>query len=224
AQVQSKDQQKCINAMNKAGAKVSGAQAKLQGGCVKSQSAGSIGDADACIAADASDGVGKASGKTSDTDTKSCTAEAPDFAYAGATAVNTAAASERHALLFDLLGAPTAFGVVAKSADKDVAACQGKVLKAVDKLMSAQLKAFNGCKKGALATAINASALEMSCFDAIETDGTVAKAAGKASDARTKSCQDADLATAFPGECAAEMGAAFDACVESRVGCRTCLT
>lgn len=52
-QSQSKDQQKCINKLNKDGAKVVAAQGRENAGCVKDAGRGSLGGSvDACLSAD----------------------------------------------------------------------------------------------------------------------------------------------------------------------------
>jgi hypothetical protein len=219
---QTTDQQKCVGALNKAGAKVSSAMAKLEAGCIKSTSIGATTNADACILADEKQLVANASAKTADADAR-C-AQSPTFAYTGASAVNSAAAGNRQGLLSDLLGSPLSPAVVLQSTSKPVAACQAKVLKSVGKLLSTKLKVFNGCKKTALQTAIDAATLQAGCFAAIGASTVVDKAILKAADARTKSCADPDLSTAFPGDCNSETGAAFDTCAEILVECRACLT
>ena len=66
AQVQSTDQQKCLNAVNKDGAAVAKTQGKENVGCVRGAGKGTLtGTAQACLTADAKGKVGKAKGKTS---------------------------------------------------------------------------------------------------------------------------------------------------------------
>src|SRR5689334_4014834 len=69
---QSKDQQSCVNSLNKAGAKVGATQGKLNSSCVKDGGAGNLDQptVDACITADAKGKVSGAQSKTTDAQAK----------------------------------------------------------------------------------------------------------------------------------------------------------
>ena len=225
---QSKDQQKCTNALSKDGAKLVGVQLKETLGCQKGFSAGKNGSAAACIAADAKGKVAKAAGKTLASEAGKC-GSAPDFAAgsagADATVVNGGATVAAQELLASIYGGDIDTATIA-STDKAGAGCQQAVVKAMQKCVDTRLKTFNGCKKGGLGgktppgLIADAQSLEDSCFQAVLDDskGKIASAcagvAGKGIDgAVAKKCvgkgvSDAALDAAFP--CAASPVAAAD--------------
>ncbi len=219
AQVQSKEQQKCITGLNKAGVKVSKAQGKEIARCIKNAAKGKELDPQACSTADAKLKVAKAKSKTTDAKTKKCTAD-PDFGTAPVGQINTAAVAEQLALAADLFGADLTAAV---STDKAIGGCQAAIAKAYEKVVATKAKVFIKCKKKGLKdmTIDSPAALE-ACFDVVASDAKVAKMIGKITTAVTKKCSTVILDTAFPGIC---VGApVFADCVDASTECRTCLT
>ena len=90
AQSQSKGQQKCLNTMNKDGAKVAATQGKEITSCIKNAGKGKESDVDACLTRDGKGKVAKTASKTAADYDKSCLPEPPDFGLPG---VSTGTAS-----------------------------------------------------------------------------------------------------------------------------------
>ena len=225
AQIQDKSQQKCINAMNKAGAKLAKTQGKENAKCVRNGGKGTETNAQACLTADAKSKVSKAEGKTATAETKSCTT-APSFGKRPAAAVNAAAKGEEVSLVSDIFGADLTAAVISATVDKAGAVCQGAVIKSYEKLVATKVKTFLKCKKTGLKDgSITSAATLETCFDAIVSDpkGKVGKAKTKLAATFTKKCPSpaVDLDAAFPGNC---VGASpFSDCVDAAAECRVCL-
>lgn len=226
AQILTKADATCVNAMNTEGRKVATAVARLGRQCVDAEARGKEPDAGACIASDAKGTVAKALGKASAQDAKKCAA-APPFAYADAATRNDAAQDQAEALLRDALDAGSGLAVIAQATDKAGAKCQKMVATALDKVVATTLAEFNKCKKKALKTVTGGDELRDQCFALLTADranpkGKIAKAAANLEKQRAKHCAATDLALAFPGSCAAHSGAAFAACLDQRAACRSC--
>ncbi len=225
AQVQNKSQQKCVNAMNKAGAKLAKTQGKENAKCVSNAGKGSETDAQACLTADGKGKVVKAEGKTGATEAKSCTT-APSFGKRPATGVNAAAKGEELSLVSDVFGSDLTAAIIPAATDKAAAKCQAAVIKAYEKLAATKIKTFLKCKKDGLKDgAIDSSVALETCFDAIVSDpkGKVGKAKLKLSSTFTKKCPSpaVDLDIVFPGNCVGS--SLFSDCVDTAVECRVCL-
>jgi hypothetical protein len=232
AQVQSPDQQKCLNAMNKDGTAVAKTQGKENVGCVRGAGKGTLtGTAQACLTADAKGKVGKAKGKTSAEVGKSC-GTPPNFGFTGGGAVNAGAQQNEVALVADVYGANLDSAIIPCATSKDGCACQAAVSKNVEAVAATKLATFIGCKKAALkAGASSAAALE-DCVKtagtpgsiAADTKGKIAKAVAKLSAAIVKSCDGPGVTSgAFPGSCPSQTGGALATCLDQRVECRVCL-
>ena len=129
AQPQDKAQQGCINALNKAGAKLAATQGKESSGCIKNATKGKEPDPQTCLTADGKGKVGKAAAKVDGADTKKC-ATAPDFGKAGTAIIKAFAAGEEVALAADVFGATLTGVIVDAGVDKVAAGCQAAVSKA----------------------------------------------------------------------------------------------
>lgn len=230
AQEQNKDQQKCINKLNKNGAKVAQAQGKENQACLKSAGKNAlVGTAQDCLTADTKQKVTKKRNKTVEDDGKFC-GEAPDFGYTGALQTNNAAVQGELDLVADLFGAPLDAAVIDCGADKSGCVCQQKVLKNAEKLAATKLKEFLKCKKTALkGGATSASALEECVADAgtagsiaADTKSKIAKKKEKLEDDILGKC--AGVSGAFPGVCGLQAGTALATCVDAQVECRVCQT
>jgi hypothetical protein len=156
AQLLPKDQQKCITSLNKAGAKVAKAQAKVNSTCLKNALKGRELDPQECLTSDRKGRVLKATRKTFDEEAMRCPFP-PSFGFAGADAVNQVTVTQELALLADIFGSDLDSAVTVRPPDSAHPAsggpqgeCQAAVLKAYEKLVAAKLKTFVSCKKRAL--------------------------------------------------------------------------
>ncbi|MCZ6713518.1 MAG: hypothetical protein O7B29_06195, partial [Deltaproteobacteria bacterium] len=125
--VQSKDQRKCIVAMNKRGAKLAKAHNKSAYECLKHAAEGKRkklgpgGDIASCLTADVKGRVDRAVDKLLRYEDKKCLAadRLPDYAYLGSVAVVTAADDETWGMLQALFGDPANLDHVASSGGAD---------------------------------------------------------------------------------------------------------
>jgi hypothetical protein len=214
--------QRCVYTLNKGAAKLAKTQAKENSTCVKNATRGKVADLSACLIADLRGKVAKAKVKLTGADQRVCT-DSPDFGYAGASAANTAVVEQELGVITDLFGSDPSVAVISAASDSDGAACQSSMAKGYEKIVQAQLKLFNGCKKKGMADGSVASEYTLStCFDTVRADdrGKVAKAVSKLDRYVATKCSGVDMAVAFPGVCA---GAGdFSGCVGEVVGCRVC--
>jgi len=222
AQMQTKAQQGCINALNKSGQKVAQTQGKDNSACVKDAGLGKLPpgmDADQCLTADRKGKVAKATGKTADGETKKCT-ETPSFAFTGAATVNDAGVQQELGLVHDIFGA-----TVEDAIDSSSAKCQSGVSKSYEKYTATVLKAFTSCKKGGLKDGTISSSAGVEACLGVDPKLKIAGAATKLTDTITKSCDGVNLADAFPGECRTQIGSAavLGACIANAADCRACL-
>jgi hypothetical protein len=228
---QSKDQQKCLNTVNKDGSLVAKAQGKANVGCVKDAGSGKlVGTAEACLTADAKGKLQKAKDKTVADAAKSC-GVAPTFGYPGAAATNAGAEQAELDLIEDVFGEPLDAAITSCTANKAGCGCQAKVIDDVSKLADTKLGEFVKCKKTILKNGANGSALLQGCVDdaltvgSIKADskGKIAKALVKLGSDITKKCDAPGVTTtSFPGSCTGMSGAALAQCLDRLVECRVC--
>ena len=220
-QLQSRDQQKCINALNKDVCKVAAAQGKENSGCVRAGTRGTA--SPLCLTADSKGKVGNAADKTTahELNNGCLGANAPDFGYAPAGAGNAAAMVEERKLFEDTYGTSDPTAVI--STTRVDGNCQFKVTKALEKLIAAKWKVYVKCKKAALRNgAISAAALE-ACLAAVPSDAKVQAKLSKLDAACTDNCgPPVVISTLFPGNCAGETPATLGLCLEQRAECRIC--
>jgi cysteine-rich repeat protein len=224
---QTKDQQKCINALNKDGIKVAGAQGKENASCVSAAVKGTTTDPDACLTADEKRKVGKAADKSTRDQAARCGGNAvPDFGADDARRVNASAQNGELALLSDLFGSSL---VDVISTDRAVGNCQVTVVRGYERIVAAKLKQFVGCKKQALAAGVSGAAdLRQQCVTAggigADATGKIAKAVARLGTDIQKKCAGVDASVACgAGVCAGGTGSACVACIDRAVECRVCL-
>ena len=224
---QTKDQQKCINALNKSLAKVSDAHAKAFSKCVKGY-AKTGSSAEACLMA-ANSSVDKAEQKTFKQETRRCTDSAPDFGATDAVTVNGAAMQLEIDVIREVFGADLDAALVTSAVDKDTAKCQGAVVKSVNKCQKSKLKVFNRCKKTGLKKAVIRKSVDLEGCWGDDPRDVVARACdpvnGKlATRVLPKSCvsRGVDLSSAFPG-CSTDDSEDLAMCVDEIVECRVCV-
>jgi cysteine-rich repeat protein len=197
---QDKKQQACINAVNKNLAGVLKARAGDNSTCVKSVASGKDTFAN-CFGTDLKQKVAKAGTKTTNTIGKKCNDadEVPGFAFTDAATVNTAADQDVEDAFTVVFGATP--NIVAKSADKEGAACQAEVLKQLNALTSAFAGEANKAKKSGLKGGKNATPppaaspgqLATSMDTAIAGSAKITKAESKANTGIAKKCTDAQV-------------------------------
>ena len=93
-QAQSKNQQGCVNALNKDGAKVGATQGKENTSCIKNAGKGKESNPQACLTADSKGKVAKAASKISADFDKKCTAETPTTGVPGVFSGTAAAVAD----------------------------------------------------------------------------------------------------------------------------------
>ncbi len=223
AQVQTKAQQNCIKKLNGAGAAIARVVARQFLACVAAACKGKLSPgttAETCLTADPRGTLAKAQAKAAALEARLCTTP-PSFGPT--TGADIAAAFGAPTRVRSLFGPDLDAALIATASDRAGAACQLAVAKGMTDVAAAKVKAFNACKAAGLksGTIDSAAALE-TCFGA-DPKGAVAKARAKAQARASKKCEGVDVATAFPGECAATpVGSLFD-CIEPQVDCGVCL-
>ncbi|HYC54722.1 MAG TPA: hypothetical protein VEL28_07275 [Candidatus Binatia bacterium] len=222
AQVQSAEQQKCLQSTATASAKLAKARAKEYAKCLKSAAGEDLVgcSAEDCVASDASGKVGDALAKLRDISSASCRTQ-PDFAYRHPSLVGSVVVDETIGLFDDVLGPDLDDVAILKSEDARGAACQGKILKAATKLGLTMTSLYDACRKAAVPTVTSAEALA-DCLDAITADdsGKVAAAERGIDAAVAGTCAGLDMNTVLDGSCdgAPDLGD----CVAERARCRAC--
>lgn len=227
-----KDEIKCVAALNKDGAAVGQTQGKENLACLKAAGKADLtGTAEACLTADAKGKVAKKTEKTTADEAKLC-GDAPDFAYTSAATVNTVARQAELDLVEDVFGPDLDAAVASCATSAKACKCQNAVLGSVEKLAKAERAAFLKCKKVALATAdgaedVAACVVDVATAKSIAAErqpgGKIAKESLKLAGAITKKC-DAPMVTggAFPGACTGLTGSTLHACLDARIACRVC--
>lgn len=224
---QTKDQQKCINALNKGLEKVAKTQGKDIAACIKNGSKDKLPEGqtiEQCLVADHKGKVDKARQKLAGAASSNC-ATPPDFGPTDANTISGAAIQKELDLIHDVFGSDLdAASTILPSSDKAGSKCQAGVTKTIGKCRSAHLKAFNKCKKDGLKSADNwfdePSDLKL-CMGS-DPKGKIAKTCNtKLTDTITKKCPSpaVDTDAAFP-ECA---GRDLVECLNESVRCRVCL-
>ena len=231
ARAQEKDQQKCINALNKNLAKVAKAQGKSICDCIKDFAKGQdlapAATLEICLGADRKGKVAKAQSKTESDEAKNCSGSAPDFGATDSANTNDVAFQVELDLIHDIFGSDLGNAILLEAEDKDTSKCQQQAAKAVKKCLDAKLKEFNKCKKNGLKDeSIQTFADLQSCMGA-DPKGKIAKAcdpvSGKIRSAIDKKCgSPVDTSTAFSG-CGTADAATLAACLDQIVECNVCV-
>jgi hypothetical protein len=237
----SKDDTKCINAMNKGYGKLASSIGKDIAACVKFKGKNKIdklgpgGTAKSCTTADVKGKVAKASGKVDSDYGKKCIAD-PAFGFTDTATLKEAAWEAAITMVGDIFGADllmdpntvlTAYDPPLRGWDLDAtlvetkaeAGCQDAVIKAVFKCQDAYAKAYGKCTKDAIKPLPEDPSSMAACFSGLISDAKVAKSCNKIGDAIGKKCGGVDLKAAFPG-CRGSSDLAT--CLAQSVDCRTC--
>jgi hypothetical protein len=213
---QSKNQQGCINALNKDGAKVAATQGKENIACISAAGKGAESDPQGCLTRDAKGKVAKAAAKIQADFDKRCVAEPPGVGVPGvftgtAAAVANAGIDDEVQLVADVFGRPLANALTTEKAG---AKCQSVVIKDYEKTFATYMKGFLKCKKSAL----KAGGTEAALVGCVLNDpgGKGASTISKLNADIGKNCQE----NIFPGFCADRFDLA--SCVGDLVRCRAC--
>ncbi len=223
---QDKDQQKCINALNKNFAKVAKTQGKDNCSCIKDFAKAKLtGTIESCLTSDLKGKVAKAKSKTESDESKNCAASRPDFGATSSSVVNAAAVQKELDLIHDIFGSDLDTAIFTEEADKDLSKCQQQAAKQVKKCQDTKLKEFNKCKKSGLKDESIRSPAELAVCMGEDPKGKITKACEtKLSDTLSKKFGSAVIATAFPGECSDSASLAdLGDCLDRPVECRVCL-
>ncbi len=142
---QSSDQQGCVNQLTKAGTDVVKQQGKTTYACLRNAAYGKVdklGDpgetltAQACLTNDVGGKVAQKQQRTADRDAQHCQAEGtPDFAYAGAAAINAAASTAPRAIVASVFGANLDAALVDADVDSNGAKCQQEILRGANRIL-----------------------------------------------------------------------------------------
>jgi hypothetical protein len=225
----SKEDGKCVDAINKGAGKVSKAQSADHAACIKDKGKGKVADAEVCIRSDPKGKVSKAVSKIKDSECAGVVWVLPTLEQASAEVGNIMVRRDID-LIHTIYGGDLDAVLVDAAVDKDGAKCQASIAKAVGKCQDTKLKEFRGCKKNALKgkPALPANALELqdACMG-VDTAGQpdpkgkiAKKCATGLPGAVSKSCGGLDTDALFPG-CA---GQTLGPCLDQKVECAVCLT
>lgn len=229
AQVQNTAQQKCINTVNKAMAKVSKVEFSTIKKCFKAFAKGSITDPDLCLVTGASLQVTTIKGAAKANEV--CLPTPTDFGPLDGLDVEAALGGATF-FLYALTGEPTV-NTVAQCGDAMLGdapcKCQDAVIASSGKLLGTYLSLFNKCKKAGLkaGTILSQATLDACLSDAMQLDpkGKLPKAEAKLLATVTGKCIDQGVTDPFPsGSCAAPTDAtAFRDCTHAEARCTACL-
>ena len=236
-----KDQEKCVNVMNKNLGQVVKTIGKEVCACIKDHNKGKKGvvDIEQCVAADRKGKIQKAKDKTVKDDASKCLgvdrsglSKTPAAFYTGAAGVNGAAMEKEHAILDILYGDSVGAAAITEADDKNAAKCQEAVGKTLKKCLDTKFATFAKCKK----TALKDGSDPVACVLA-DPKGKIAKACDllivkpngklkvdKLRAVLAKKCvgKAVDLAIAFP-HCGSTDLEVVHACIETPIECAVCL-
>ena len=239
AQVQDKDQQGCINTMNKSAQKLFQTQGKENSSCIKDETKDKLDElpgspnAKECLTLDRKGKVAKSKDKTLDLEAKKCDPNnLPTLGYAG---IDFPSSSLTDGLIVNRVNVDqdieVALGVFSNSLgsivsqDKVEGGCQSAVSKASEKLAATFYKEYNKCVKTGLKDETLDTEGELQACLGADPKSKISKAAGKVTDTVTKKCGGVTLADAFPGDCSGSVAsdAEFGGCVSAVAACRACV-
>lgn len=236
-------QQKCVNELNKQGAKVAKDQGKASLGCLKDAANGSltklgippqVQTAQACLTNDVRGRVGRDAEVLASRDASLCRAtpeQLPPFAYSGAAATQAAVTDAALGLAADLFGPNLDAALVSDDDDHLAALCQQEVFQRTQAVVDILWKDVLGQKKAVLAgkerltgsgPVNDANELAAELAASIESDDKrhVGKIVEKLVERTVSRCTGRPLALLFPGACTSATPAALAACAEKRARAR----
>jgi hypothetical protein len=213
-----KDEQNCVNTLNKNFQKVESAVQKAVKSCNKDFAKGANTDMVACLAGDPKGKIAKAETKATSDETKKCATKPSILAT---DAANCSAAAKDIPLLTILFGSDINGAGITEADDKNASKCQQTAVKDAGKCLDAKLKEYNKCKKNALKAGGEEAEVTACVLD--DSAGKIAKACDKIEADITKKCvgKQVVLATAFP-HCDPSSAATVAACLEVPIECEAC--
>ncbi len=219
------DEQKCVNGLAKAAAKLVKTYEKEAASCLKAAQKGKLDtceNADACLGADRKGKVAKALTKLTTHELLKCRFDAPVW-FDGGSDVSESHGRLNPAPSLKLFGPSFADAIAAVAGSKDGASCQAATQKSMAKLGATLFKEFLACTKAGLKDASIDSVVSLqACFDTLDLDakGKIGKAVSKLAGAVSGKCASVDTDAVLPGTCAGELDAG--ACFAREARCRTC--
>ena len=224
AQVQDRSQQTCINAYQKAAAKLLKTQAVETFRCANFALKGKIANARECIESDLRGKLAKSQAWASVYLSKKCP-DLPDYGIATPGDLWEAGRSTPLQLLEDVFG--PAISAQLSAPPKAEGLCMRSIIKAYDRLLHANAKTFAQCLKTQLRAGqlTAADPLAEACLAAIEIDarGLREKFTAILDATAVQRCGDFLDPSIFAGECSTSSNAAdLTECIASRTDCRSC--
>jgi cysteine-rich repeat protein len=232
----SKAHQRCINALNRLGARLAAVQHKVGLECLDDAAEGNTADlglpatAQDCPANDPDGKVARAQGRTTSGEGQKCdAADLPGFAYTGAASVNAAGKAEGIALLADLFGPDLDAALILEATDPAAARCQQDVTKTSQALSNLLFKLAVKQKKKLIAgtggaLAVSNEALELALIGYLEADakGKIGRKETRIAAKAGQRCAAVGLDAAFPGCAPSADPGALAGCAASAARCRFC--
>lgn len=239
ADAQTKEQQKCINKVNKDAIKVEAAQGKANSACVKDYVKGKlVGTAEACVLDDPDEKVEKKQTKLTNDAGTYCGGTPPDFGYTSGATANAQSYQAAVDLVHDLFGNPVDDGLLVCNPFELPCLCQRQMMTRLAGVSRALGKAWVRCKKAALEVgkepfsegAQSASDLAECVTNgtyplSVEADnkGKIAEAENKLRGTVSEFCGKTSQDEFGGGVCAGLSGTALQDCIIGRARCRYCL-
>ncbi len=235
AQVQSKEQTKCLIKQFKTASKVLQTQTKDIESCIKDRGKDKLNTTVfTCAIADRKGKVAKSQAKALLTEEKTCAASPPDFGIADASSTNEFVLPAAMATTRSIFG-PSLQAMFNCDFGKDECKCQQAAARAADKLIRTSLKQYLKCKSLALAAGATSDAALVACVEdagteeslTADTKGKLAKQVanlGKLFESPKGKCGSVNTDSLLPGDCIGSTGTALTACLSTVLACRTCQT
>ena len=168
---------------------VSRAQGREVGSCIKKASAsGQTAQAQACMTADLDGRIAKAESKTAAVIGAKCSPP-PSFGYTDGATANASAIIQELAMARMIFGNDVGAAIMLAAEDAAGAKCQQSVQKTYEKIIQAQLREFEACKKAGLkGGTITSQSTLADCLDAMKADqkGKIGKSVVKLADTIAK--------------------------------------
>ncbi len=232
----SKDQQKCVSALNKDLEKVTATFSKHILSCMKSWQKQSLSTTmEVCVLDDTKNKKLKAAARVSTDLLKRCTGSdksgIPKLPYYGPVddvEIVDAGEAKEPDLFHDIYGPDLNVSLIFDDDDPFGSKCQQSIAKTLTKCQSTTMREFNSCKKSGMKAEAITDATSLGACLGVDAKGKIAKACspttGKVlSDINSRCVPLAvDLAAAFPG-CNEAVPGDLATCIDERVKCRTCL-
>lgn len=234
AQVADRDEQRCINTLNKGLERVNGAQGRDAERCVRDAARDRLtGTVDACVVADALGKVSDAESKATSLDAARCSGVTPPFGPTSASLLSPLATQSALDVVHGIFGDDLDAAVVSARADRNGSICQRSILRQVRRCEATTYREFNRCKRLGMRGASGPAGADLPFDDASDlalcrTDdprGRIERDCDTLlTTALDRRCTDrgVNLMSAFPG-CQTSNPAAAATCMANEVRCATCL-